>query len=164
MIPSGFPYYRLINIGWFPSFPYYRRINVRWLPSLKIKKCGVPLLENRKVTRNPFHVFDRSEIHIQAFLDSINGKFIISDPHLHIFFFGNRWRYFMKIRCSHIPKKNMVPRTYMFRTKSIFWVPYLQRLYLSRMFPYFSYMFWSILAWRSTGPYFDHFLPVPEII
>ena len=28
---------------------------------------GIPLLENRKVTKCPFHVFDRYEIHIQDF-------------------------------------------------------------------------------------------------
>ena len=35
------------------------------------------------ITKLPFHVFDKYEIHIQAFLDFINGKSIISDPHLH---------------------------------------------------------------------------------
>ena len=30
-----------------------------------------------------FMCFDRYEIHIQAFLDFINGKFIIFYPHLH---------------------------------------------------------------------------------
>ena len=52
-------------------------------PSLKIKCLGYPLPENNKVIKNPVHVFDRYEIHIQAFLLFINGKFIFSNPHLH---------------------------------------------------------------------------------
>ena len=47
------------------------------IPFLENKKLGTPLPENKKVTTFPFHVFDRYEIHIQAFLDSINGKIII---------------------------------------------------------------------------------------
>ena len=43
----------------------------------KWKSLGIPLPENRKVTTFPFHVFDRYEIHIQAFVDFISGKFII---------------------------------------------------------------------------------------
>ena len=46
-------------------------------PFLENNKIGVPLPENRKVTTFPFHVFDRYQIHIQAFLYFINGKFII---------------------------------------------------------------------------------------
>ena len=41
---------------------------------------GIPLLENKKVvgfTKFPFHVFDRYEIHIQAFWDFIYANFII---------------------------------------------------------------------------------------
>ena len=41
---------------------------------------------------NPFHVFDRYEIHIQAFLYFINGKLIISNHHLHKSFFHNMYR------------------------------------------------------------------------
>ena len=62
MIPLGFPYFRLVNIGWFPSSPYFRLINVGWFPCLKIKKF---------VGFNKFHFmfFDRYEIHILAFGD-----------------------------------------------------------------------------------------------
>ena len=37
----------------------------------------VPLLENRKVTEFPFHVFDRYEIHIQDFQEQFTGIFIM---------------------------------------------------------------------------------------
>ena len=38
---------------------------------------GIPLPENKKETTFPFHVFERYGVHIQAFVDFINGKFII---------------------------------------------------------------------------------------
>ena len=40
------------------------------LPSLiwKKKSLGIPLPENRQVTKSPFMVFDRYEIHSQAFV------------------------------------------------------------------------------------------------
>ena len=61
---GGSPYFRLINVRWFPSFPYFRLVSVGWFPSLKIEKfIGF--------TTFPFHVFDRYEIHIQAFADVI---------------------------------------------------------------------------------------------
>ena len=47
------------------------------IPFLENKKVGVPLPENKKVTTFPFQVFDRHEIHIQAFVDCIEGHFII---------------------------------------------------------------------------------------
>ena len=61
----------------------------------------IPFLENKKsflvskndlclqkmclvhITKIPFHVFDRYEIHIQAFVHFMNGKIIIFNPHLH---------------------------------------------------------------------------------
>ena len=38
-----------------------------------MKKMGIPLPENRKVTKLPFHDFDSYEIQIQASVDFING-------------------------------------------------------------------------------------------
>ena len=35
---------------------------------------GITLVKNREICKKSFHVFDRSEIHIQAFVDIINGK------------------------------------------------------------------------------------------
>ena len=58
------------------------------IPFLENKKgLGIPLPENRKVSLNPFHVFDRCEIHLQVFLYFINGTFIIvqSSPPQNIF-------------------------------------------------------------------------------
>ena len=46
-------------------------------PSLKKQSLGIPLPENRKVTKMPFHAFDRYGIHIQAFVHFLNGKIII---------------------------------------------------------------------------------------
>ena len=43
----GFPYYRLIDVGWFPSFTYYRLIHIGWCPFLKIKKFGCCLPWNK---------------------------------------------------------------------------------------------------------------------
>ena len=43
----------------------------------KWKSLGIPLPENRKVTKFPFHVFDRYEIHIQGFVHFINRKLSI---------------------------------------------------------------------------------------
>ena len=75
----GFPYYQLINIGRLPSL----KIKQIRDPSLKIKK-GIPSPENRKVSRNPFHVFDRDEIHIQTFLYILwMENLSFPGPHLH---------------------------------------------------------------------------------
>ena len=49
----------------------------------KQNNLGIPLPENKKVIKFPVHAFDRYEIPIQAFLYFINGKLIISDPHIH---------------------------------------------------------------------------------
>ena len=66
--------------------PYDRLLNVIWLPFVKIKsvwggpwkiknKIGIPSSENRKVTWNPFHDFDRYEIHVQAFANVVLWTF-----------------------------------------------------------------------------------------
>ena len=44
---------------------------------------GIPLLENKKVWGFPDLKIEKYEIHIHAFVHSINGKFIMFDPHLH---------------------------------------------------------------------------------
>ena len=38
------------------------------------QNTGIPLFENRKLTKFPFHAFDRFEIHIQAFEDCLRGS------------------------------------------------------------------------------------------
>ena len=48
-----------------------------------IKVWGFPYLKIEKLPNIHFMIFDRYEIHIQAFADFISGKCIISDPHLH---------------------------------------------------------------------------------
>ena len=40
------------------GFPYYRLINIEWFPSLKIKKFGHSLTWKWKNIEFPFHVFD----------------------------------------------------------------------------------------------------------
>ena len=73
---------------------------------------GIPLLENRKVGRFSFHVFyDRYEMHIQAFLDFINRKFIMFDPHLDKTYLKNIYSKFSQKTGG---TKHMVPRTYIF--------------------------------------------------
>ena len=63
--------------------PYYRLFYVGWLPFLKIETVKGPFLEKQfrvqieKLQEIPFMFFDRYEIHIQAFLLFINGKWII---------------------------------------------------------------------------------------
>ena len=52
-------------------------------------KIGCPLPKTKKVIKIPFHVFDRCEIHNQAFLYVIIGKLIISNPHLRKIDFRN---------------------------------------------------------------------------
>ena len=141
------------------GFPFYRLFNIRWFPSLKIKKFGDSLTW-KKWPHFHFMFCARYEIHIQAFLCFINGKLSFSDPHLHKIVF--------KI-CTHKSNKHltdMVLRTYTFRRFSIAWVPDWQQLYLSRMIPSFSCIFWNILVIvkRSTGPDFDKKIEVPEII
>ena len=102
------------------------------------KSSGIPLPQNRKVTNNPFRVFDRYEIHIQAFVHFINGKVIISNPHLHKIIF--------KI-CIQIPTNKKRTKTNKNEQKkhgtydmhvSFFsqkWVPHWQKLYFSKMIP-----------------------------
>ena len=46
---------------------------------------GVPLLENRKVTKLPFHIFDRYETHFQDFEDFVWGSSSLSGARLHNF-------------------------------------------------------------------------------
>ena len=41
------------------------------------KSLGIPLPENKKLPHFHFMVFDGYEFHIQAFVDFIDGKFII---------------------------------------------------------------------------------------
>ena len=78
----SFPNYRLINIGWFPPFHYYRLFNIRWFPSLKIKNGGFPYLKIKKLSN--FHFMFFKEFCIQA-VGYIFMENIISDPHLHNF-------------------------------------------------------------------------------
>ena len=54
--------------------PYYRLINVIGLPFLKIKKLRDPSLKIKKFRVISCACFDRYEMHIQAFVDFINGK------------------------------------------------------------------------------------------
>ena len=55
----------------------------------RFKKCFMFSKDIWYILPKTFHEFDRYEIHIQAFLDFINGKLIISVPHLHKNVFGN---------------------------------------------------------------------------
>ena len=65
-------------------FPDFRLINVGWCPSSKIKKVwGVPYLKIEKLSNVLFMFFDRYEIHIQVFVNFINGKLIIFNHQLH---------------------------------------------------------------------------------
>ena len=68
-----------------PFLPLLSAISYLKIPFLPLfennKVWGFPYLN--KVIERPFHVFDRYEIHIQAFLYFINGKLIIFNPHLH---------------------------------------------------------------------------------
>ena len=80
----GFPFYRLTNIGWFPSFPYYGLFNIWWIPFLKIEKFirFKNVLCFQKIFGTYYQTsiscfFDRYEIHIQAFFDFIKPIFII---------------------------------------------------------------------------------------
>ena len=52
------------------------------------KVWGYPYLKIEKLSNALFMFFDRYEIHIQAFVHLINGKLIISNPHLHKNVFG----------------------------------------------------------------------------
>ena len=50
---------------------------------IMLRVLGFPLLENTKVVKNPFHVFDRYEIHIQDRKDCLQGSssFSGAPPH-----------------------------------------------------------------------------------
>ena len=61
----GFPYYRLFNVRCFLWIPLFKNRQIWWIYQFLIS-C-----------------FDRYEIRIQAFVPFINGKLIISNPHLH---------------------------------------------------------------------------------
>ena len=56
------------------------------IPFLENKKgLGIPLLEIHKFggfTKFIFYVFDRYEIHIQAFANVFNGNLAFPNPHL----------------------------------------------------------------------------------
>ena len=52
-------------------FPFYRLINIGWFPCLEIKQFSW-------LTNVHFMLFDRYEIHIQALLEFINGNFSFS--------------------------------------------------------------------------------------
>ena len=97
---------------------------IPFLPlSENFKKWGFLLPENREFIKIPFHVFDRYEIHIQAFIHFINGKSITFQS-------SSPQKYVEKMYSFvHTPKnetinlkktKNRVPRTYIFRKKSNF--------------------------------------------
>ena len=63
------------------------------IPFLSAIQCWmIPCLETEKFpgfNKFTFHVFDRYGIHIQAFVDFINGKLSSSDPHLRKIEFKN---------------------------------------------------------------------------
>ena len=62
------------------------------------KRLGIPLPENRKVAKLPFHVFNRYEIHIQAFVNFINGKVIIFQSSSPPKYFENMYSQIHEIR------------------------------------------------------------------
>ena len=56
-----------------------------------------PLLDKRKVTKFPFHVFDRYEIHIQAVVDSIYARCFIFQSSSSETYIQNRYSRLYKI-------------------------------------------------------------------
>ena len=95
----------------------------------KWKSVGFPYL---KITKCSFHVFDRYEIHIQAFGDVFMGKSSFPDPHLHKIILNICNHIFTKINETN--KTNRYPD---FREFSICWCPYSQ----NNMFPGCSQIF-----------------------
>ena len=141
MIPLGFPYYQLINIGCFPSFPYFRLIHVRWIPSLNIKSLGIPLPENKKLPHLHFMFFDRYEIHVQTFGDVSYRQFIIFQSSSSQSDIKQMYSCWYK---KHVHQKNNK------KTKTKWWI-YLSKIskhfkisdshiwkYMLRMIPYLS--------------------------
>ena len=93
------------------------------------------------------HVFDRYEIHIQAFLYFINGKFIISVPHLHKNIFqiytqicmktrktknGERRKTKLQKASDETKSKHMGHMTYIFENFRIFVGPRLTKIICSQ--------------------------------
>ena len=74
-----------------PFLPLFENKTVWGFPYLEINKFG-------GFTKFMFHVFDRYEICIQAFVYVINGKFIIVHPHLRKIILEVCIHFFTKIR------------------------------------------------------------------
>ena len=146
----------------------------------------IPLPENRTVTKIPFHVFDRYEIHGQAFVHFINREFIISRS-------SSPQKYFWDIYIYiYIQKKNIYIYIYIYSIflNNIF--PEQVKIYFQeiggcvfRIFRFFEFSdsqiwkiilfkdvptcflyFWSmsVIIGRSTGPDVDQVFEVPKII
>ena len=172
----GYPYYRLINVGWYLPSPYYRLINVLWLPFLKIKKFRVPSLKIRK-----FRVISCSCFLIDMkFISKLLSCLVMENvaffnPHLHKTYFSNIYIYiFIFTICSknmffENPKKIKQKVGLPFKKTKIFKLSDSQ-ISKNNMFwkmnPYFSCIRWAILVIvrRSPGPDFDQIFEVPEII
>ena len=113
----GFPYYRLFNIWRFPSFPYLKIKRNGDSLTWNLKNRGFPYLKIHKFggfTKFPIHVFDRYEVHIQAFLHFINGKFIIWQSSSPQKYFQNMYSTCHKQKKTNKTRTHMVHRTYMF--------------------------------------------------
>ena len=98
-----------------------------------------------------FMVFDRYEIHIQAFVDSINGKFIIF---LILIFDFSRFRRFkiskfQDIKISKI--KNLGTR--MFRNFRSFRFSYFQREYVAQHGPIYFLICFEVFCYSKGHKY-----------
>ena len=95
------------------------------IPFLENKKVwGFPYLKIKKLPHFHFMIFDRYDIHIQAFGDVFYGKFIIfRSSSSQNYFMDNYVKIFYE-KYVLTYSKNIVPGTYIFQKKN---VPYVQR-------------------------------------
>ena len=128
------------------GFPYFRLINIRWFRSLKMEKF-------LGFTKFPFQVFDRYEIHIQAFGDSIYAFL-----HFSILIFTTLYK-------TYIHNKKTVPMPFRKVWFSKYSDSHIWKINTFKDVPIFSYIVWSILVINtgSTGPDLVDFLVDPNI-
>ena len=116
--------------------------------------------------------FDRNEIHIPAFQEIPPGKWISRNSSSSTFILSSYYHILKsENQKSKKKKRKFKQRSWGLVHKTsgnfeIFRFSDFQNPYFPRMFQYFSCIFWNnlMIIGRATGPYFDNFLEVPEII
>ena len=90
---------------------------------------GIPLFENRKVTKFPFNIFDRYEIHIQGFVDLTNLHHF---PTLIFTKYDNEWGT-LNFSKTKTGQKHDTILSNIFKRNKVSGFPCLHKSYVSKM-------------------------------